>query len=307
MLDFLTAPKLPRVALSISETHLAMIELRARGRTLEPRHAAVEALPDGLVRASFTELNISSESAFMDCLTRTAERAGLGRVRKLIVALPENSARSFIATLDHEPASRSELQQMLEWKAERNLGCKAADLRFVHRPLTGLAGRTNFLVSAAQQRVLAQYEQAFDELGWQTGLIMPQHLGEAQWLIRSSLTEDQALVSVNSQGFTVVIVRGPEPILVREVFCAPNEREDEFYRLMIYYRDRLLPAGAAGAVSRLLVIGSREEQESFRRTLEAALEKNAQTLNSDSLGIKLDGNAPFNRLAAAAGMATLGC
>ncbi|HWQ31648.1 MAG TPA: hypothetical protein VNQ79_02100 [Blastocatellia bacterium] len=305
MLDFLTAPKLPRVSLSISETHLAMVELRARGKGLEARHVGVMSLPANLVRASFTEPNISSEGTFIDFLSRTAEQAGLKRVHKLMVALPENSARSFVATLDNEPASRAELHQMIEWKAERNLGCKPAELRLTHQRLKNLDRKVNFLVSAVHLKVLEQYDKVFDEMGWLTGVVMPHHLGEAQWLMRTGLPEDQAMVSVNSNGFTVVIVRGHEPILVREIVCAPEEREDEFYRLMIYYRDRL--QGGSGPLSRLLVIGTAEEQASFRRTLEAALERHSVALNPQSLGFNLDPSAPFNHLAAAAGLATLGC
>ncbi len=307
MLDFLTAPKLPRTSVSISETHVAMVELRSRSKGVEARHVGVTQLPAGLVRASFTDPNIANEATFIELLNRTAEQAGLGRARKLMVSLPEASARSFVVSLDNVPASRAELSQMIEWKAERNLGAKSDELRLTHRQLETLAGKSNYLISAVHQRVLEQYEKIFDELGWQAGVILPQHLGEAQWLIRADVPEDQAMVSVNSRGFTVVIVRGQEPILVREIICAPAEREDEFYRLLIYYRDRLLPDGSSGIVNRLLTIGTPEEQESFRRTLEAALERRPIILNPDSLGFNLDASAPFNRLAAAAGLATLGC
>jgi Tfp pilus assembly PilM family ATPase len=305
MLDFLTAPNLPRVSLSISETDLAMIELRSRGKGLEPRHVGVMGLPANLVRVSFTEPNVTSETTFIDYLTRTAEQAGLSRVRKLMVALPENSARSFIASLDSVSSSRAEMNQMIEWKAERNLGCKPTDLHLAHRRLETLAGKSNFLVSAIHKRVLEQYEKIFAEMGWQAGVVMPQHLGEAQWLMRQALPEDQAMVSVNPHGFTVVLVRGREPILVREIVCAPAERDDEFYRLMIYYRDRL--QGGSGTLNRLLVIGAPEEQNGFRRTLEAALERHSVALTPDSLGLNLEPGAPFNRIAAAAGLATLGC
>ena len=307
MLDFLTAPKLPRTSVSINETHVAMVELRPRSKGLEARHVGVTQLPAGLLRAHFTEPNLTNEATFIELLNRTAEQAGLSRTRKLMVSLPEASARSFVASLDNVPASRAELSQMIEWKAERNLGAKAADLHLTHRRLETLAGKANYLISAVHQRVLEQYEKVFEEMGWQAGVIMPQHLGEAQWLMRADIPEDQAMVSLNSRGFTVVIVRGQEPILVREIVCSPAEREDEFYRLMIYYRDRLLPDNGSGIVNRLLTIGAPEEQESFRRTLEAALERRPVVLNPQSLGFNLDSNAPFNRLAAAAGLATLGC
>jgi Tfp pilus assembly PilM family ATPase len=293
---------LPKISLSISETHLALVELRSRGGDLEARHLGVMQLPAGVVVPHFTEPNIPNESTFIDYLNRTAQQADLTRARKLMVTLPETSAHSFVIVLESVPNSRAELEQMIEWKAERQLGTKAADMKISSRQLE--TGSGTWLVSSIHRKVLEQYERIFAQMNWQAGVIVPQHLGEAQWLMRAGLTEDQVMVSTNPRGFVVVITRGDEPLLVREVYCSASEAEDEFFRLMIYYRDRLK---SAAGVSRLLVIGSNDEQERFRRTLESALETRPVTLNPQSIGFNLEATAPFNRLAAAAGLASMGC
>jgi Tfp pilus assembly PilM family ATPase len=303
----LTSPVLPRTALAVTESHLALVELLRRGGGFEPRRLAVQRLPEGLVRASLAEPNIADEAAFADHLTQTAAQAQLkGRI-KLSVTLPEGSARSFVVTLDQEPASRAELEQMLDWKIGRSLGQaggKTAEMRVTHQRLSKLDGHSRWLAAAVQENVIGQYERVFRQLGWQAGAILPQHLGEAQWLVRAGLppAEDQALVSVHAHGFTAVIVRGAEPLLVREVACEPHEREDEFYRLMVFYRDRLHPAQP---ISRLLVIGSHDEQQSFWRTLASALETNPHKLTPQHLGLNVEATAPFTKFAAAAGLATL--
>jgi len=306
MWNSLTAPKLPRTSLAISETHLAMVELRQRGGNFEPRHLGVSRLPAGLVRASFTEPNIADEAAFAEQLSKTATQANLNRLRRLTVALPEGSARSLVLSFDHVPHSRAEITQMIEWKIERSFGGKISDLRVDYKRLKPLNGRAQWLVTGAHRQVTEQYDRIFNELGWQVGVVVPQHLGEAQWLLRAGLAEDQVLVSFNERGFVVVIVRGAEPILVREITCAPEEREDEFHRLMVFYRDRLLPENSPVPLNRLLAIGTAEEQKRFRNTLEAALEVRPRTLDPQQLGLNVDPNAPFNRFAAAAGLATLG-
>jgi hypothetical protein len=306
MWNYLTVPAIPRAALAISETHLALVELRRRGRGFEPRHLGILRLPAGLVRAHFTEPNIADEAAFTEQLAKTAGQAGLSRLRRLTVALPEGSARSLVLALEQVPDSRAELNQMLDWKIERSLGCSLAELRLTYKRLSPFHGRAQWLVAAAHQRVLEQYERLFSELGWQAGLIVPHHLGEAQWLMRAGTPTDQALVSFNERGFVVVIVRGAEPILVREIACAPEEREDEFHRLMVFYRDRLLPEESPVTLNRLLTLGTWEEQRQFQNALEAALEVPPQALNPQQLGLKVDPTVPFSRFAAAAGLATLG-
>src|SRR5262249_1972822 len=156
-------------------------------------------------------------------LLKTASQAGMRNLRAFSVTLPAGSARSLGVTLDSKPASRSELTQMIEGKAERGLGQKISELRVNYRGVEGFKWAPQYLVSGVTEQVIAQYEHVFRQIGWQAGMITPQHIGEAQWLIRQDLEDDQVVVSVNDHGFAAVIVRGDEPLLVREVECAEEE------------------------------------------------------------------------------------
>jgi Tfp pilus assembly PilM family ATPase len=303
--NYLTAPNLPRTSLSISETHLSLITLKRSGGDFEPRCLGVLRLPAGLVRASFTEPNIADEPTMIECLTRTAAQAGMKRVRMLSASLPATSARSFVVMLDSLPASRAELTQMIEWKVERNVVQKFSDLRINYSRLSDHQGRPQYLVSAVHNEVVAQYEGIFKQMGWQAGLITPQHIGEAQWLLRQNLEDDQIVVSLNDRGFDAVIVRGQEPILVREVECPLEDRENEFYRLIVFYRDRLLPETGEVTLNRVLTIGSVAEQRRFRDVVSSALERHTVALDPQQLGLRVEPNAPFNHFAAAGGLATM--
>src|SRR5262245_13182350 len=100
VLNYLTAPNLPRTSLSISETHLALITLKRSGRDFEPRNLGVHRIPAGVIRGSFTEPNITNEAILIENLAKTAAQAGLKNVRTLSVSLPAGSARSLVVTLD---------------------------------------------------------------------------------------------------------------------------------------------------------------------------------------------------------------
>jgi hypothetical protein len=282
-----------------------MITLKRSGREFEPRNLGVLRLPGEIVRASFTEPNVANEPVLLEHLSRTATQAGIKNARALSVSLPAGSARSMVAALDSVPTSRAELQQMIEWKAERGTGQKAGDLRISYSRLSDLNGRPQYLISAAAEKVVEQYERIFKRLGWQAGMIAPQSIGEAQWLIRQGLDGDQVLVSVNERGFDAVIVRGAEPLLSREVECQPEERENEFYRLMVFYRDRLALEGSDAPLSRLLTIAAAAEQRRFRDVLSSAMERQIVALDPSQLGLRVDSNAPFNYFAAAGGLATM--
>ena len=68
---------------------------------------------------------------------------------------------------------------------------------------------------------------------------------------------DSLLLSGSSQGFTGVIFRDKHPLIVRTVTCGHDEFEDEFYRFLLFYRDRSAPEGAGNGagLARLMVIG----------------------------------------------------
>lgn len=301
----LTSPDWPRTAVAISETHVALSTLRKRGGEFEPSHLGVLRLPTDLVRASFTELNISNEAELVEKLRETVTQAGYRRLRRVAVALPSGSARSLVFTVENLPNDRQELAQMIEWKIERTVGSKISELRVAYQRLSDFNGKSHWLASAVHARIAEQYEQVFAQLGWQTGLILPQALGEAQWLMQSEIEDDQALVSLRHDGFDAVIVRGTEPILVREVTCTPEEREDEFYRIMVFYRDRLMPEQGAAVLSRLLTLGNPHEQSRFREVLISALESAAVSLDPSQIGLRVEPSAPFKDFAAASGLATL--
>jgi Tfp pilus assembly PilM family ATPase len=303
--DYLTAPSLPQTSVAINDTHLALVNLRTQGMEFEPRNLGVLRLPTGLVKPSFTDPNIADEGAMVELLRKTAAQAGVNRLKVVSASLPPGSARSVVVSLETKPNSRAELAQMIEWKTERSLGYKFSDLRINYRRLKDFNGRAQWIICAASERVIEQYERIFKEVGWQVGLIVPRHIGEAQWLMRSGREEDQVVVSLNNQGFDAVIVRGDEPILVREVNCPLEERENEFYRLMVFYRDRLATETSQPPLNRLLTIGNPTEQRSFCGVLASALETKVVLLRPQNLGLRVDPNAPFNHFASAGGLATM--
>jgi Tfp pilus assembly PilM family ATPase len=302
--NLLTVAALPNTSLAITSSHLALIELQRRGGAFQPKKLGVQTLPEGLVKTALAEPNITREAEFIEALSALADKAGFARRLKLSVTLPAGSAQSQVVTLDQQPGSRAELEQMLAWKISRTTNLKPAEMRTSTQSLSSENGQARYLVAAVHEQVIEQYERVFAQLGWQAGAILPQPLGEAQWLLRSELAhdEDQALVSVNERGFVVVLVRGDEPLLVREVVCAPEEREDEFFRLLVFYRDRLNPTQP---LKRLLLIGEPSEQLVFSQALTSALEQSPQKLTPLTVGLNLDAHAPFHRLAAAAGTAAL--
>jgi len=155
--------------------------------------------------------------------------------------------------------------------------------------------------------VLAEYEAVLETLGWRAGLILPRHLGEAQWLVRNGAAGDSLLLSGSSQGFTGVIFRGKHPLIVRTVNCGEGEFEDEFYRLLLFYRDRNIPETAGDLpLRRLMVIGEGITKQRAGEIVNETTGGDLRPLAAEDLGLQLPSrDFSFDSIAAPAGLATL--
>ncbi|MFZ4629143.1 MAG: hypothetical protein ACOYNR_12520 [Blastocatellia bacterium] len=297
-------PVYPPLSLSITESHLTLLSLRYQRGEFEPQQVAILPLPAGLVTPDFVRPNIAEEGQFRQILERLPIEAGLKKVGRLSVSLPSMSGRSHVLSLESAPRSRSEEAQLLDWKIERTAGYPTSELRVSQCSLPVFDGRPHWLVSLAHQAVLSQYESIFDQLGWQAGLIVPRHLAELFWLTRAKVEGDQMLVTPTSRGFEVVLLHGSTPLLVREVDCTPEEVENEFYRLVVFYRDRLISSAEPSSLFRLLVTGSSADQQRYRDLAVSALERPVVSLTPAQLGFRLDPGMVLSQVVAAAGLAT---
>ena len=210
--------------------------------------------------------------------------------------------------MDSQSQSASELQEVLKWKVERGFGAALEELSISKERLQkDPQGRDRYLVIAIKKAILAEYEAVLESLGWRAGLILPRHLGEAQWLVRNGGAGDSLLLSGSSQGFTGVIFRDKHPLIMRTVECAEDEFEDEFYRLLLFYRDRSTPeTGHGPGLVRLMVVGEGITKERAGEIVNETTGGDLRPLQAEDLGLQLPNREfSFDSIAAPAGLATM--
>ncbi len=300
---FLAAPA-PTTAAGFIDDYFAVVDLRRGRRGFSLAASAVTQLPAGLVKPQFDAPNIEDLDEMVAIIRQTAEAAGLSNKKRWSVALPDGAARTVVITLESEPGSRSELAEVLAWKIERIIATPVSRLNISRQRISPLAGQQRYVVTLAHKDVLAEYEYVFANAGWNAGLILPRHMGEAQWLTWDASSGDKLLVSGNSQGFTSLIVRNGEPVLARMHVCEPESRGDELHRFALYYRDKIV-GGAASTLSGMLVIGGFDLEEA-RSAVSDALDSEPHAIEPSEFGFDLAGEPIlFDQLAGAAGLATL--
>lgn len=287
-----------------------MVQLEGGRGSFALRRGASITLPDSLIRPSFEEPNIADRAELAEALNELATSAGLLRQRKWSVALPEASARTLIVTPDSQVTSKSELEEILNWKMERGFGAPVDQVSISRERLAkDSQGRDRFLAVGVRNSILAEYESVFSSLGWRAGMVLPRHFGEARWLSRNGKNGDSLLLTAHDQGFTAAVFRDQHPLILRSVVCAPEEREDEFYRLLLFYRDRQTAEGEANSserIAHLLVLGSGFSKQRAIEIADETLGGHVHALGPADVGLQFPASdLNFDTIAAAAGLATM--
>ena len=301
---YLLAPRAPSTAAGFIDDNFAVVELRRGRGAFSLASSAVTEMPVGLITPSFDEPNIQDPDELIEIIAQTAEAAGLANRKRWSVALPDAAARTLVVSLEETSYSSRELGEILGWKIERVIASPLSELRISRQRISPASQHACYLVTVANNSVVSQYESVFAGVGWNAGLMLPRHLGEAQWLMWDDSPGDKILVSGNRTGFTSVIVRNAAPVLVRNCICDRQSQADELHRFALYYRDRLNNGGKA-ELTRMLTLNGIDPIEA-RRAVADATDSEPLSFDATEFGVNLSGEAiSFDHLAGAAGLATL--
>ena len=302
-------PWYPATAIGLEQGVASVVHVeRGKDGSSRLRRAATFDIAESLIRPSFDEQNIEDRAQLATVLNDLAGSAGLLRQKRWSLSLPEATTRTLVVTIDGHAQSGAESQEVLNWKIERGFGAPVDELSISKERLQkDTHGRERYLAVAVKKSVLAEYEAVMNSLGWRTGLILPRHVGESQWLVRKGVPGDSLLLSRFTQGFTGVIFRDKHPLIVRTVTCAPDEFEDEFYRFLLFYRDRGTPEGEGGSgLTRLMVMGDTDTRQRAGEIVNETTGGDLRPLEAHDLGLQLPSREfNFDSIAAPAGLATL--
>jgi hypothetical protein len=309
----LIKPRLPSAAVGLSGEGAALVSLdRRRDGSLLVRRAGYVPLAEGLVTPNFDETNVADARELAAVLQGLATSAGVQKRKRWSVALPEAATRTTILTMEGGKASRGEAEEMLRWKTERGFGTPVAELRVARERLRPDGqGRARYLATAVRLSVLAEYEETFSALGWQSGLILPRHMGESWWLMRTRAAADSLLVSTHHDGFTAVLLRASEPLLVRSIVCDAEDRVDELYRFLLFYRDRVQTPSMdddapVETIGQMLLAGDGIEHAEASAIIEETLNTRPRLVTAEDVRLALPSNdLDFDQIAAPAGLAAL--
>ena len=308
MLSVLTQPNFPKAAIGLEKHSITALSLQKEGRgVFGIKQAATVDLPTHLLTPSFIDRNISNPKELAVLLEEAVVSAGLTGQKSWSVSLPSNTARSAILTLETASA-KDESEDILDWKAEQSFGVPTGELRITRQKIApDREGKSRYFATAVKLSVIDEYETIFESFGWKTGLILPRAVSETKWLTDEANKTDSLLISSQSDGFSAILLRGGEPAVIRTVTCEVAERNDEIYRLLMFYNDRFASGDSANLLDRILLVGKDLVPTKIKEISAEALGRALQILRPDEVGLNLPAsNLSFDDLAAPAGLASFG-
>jgi len=282
--DFLK-PRFSHTGIAVGERSVSVARTESDRDSVRVRNHAEVALPVGVVSNEFS-IGSSDFDVIADSMRDCAERAGLADKKSWSLALPHGSAKMATFTLDTEPKSQSELREILEWKASTAFGMDVNNLRLASERISDdVDGKVRQLVTAVSKDVLAQYEDIFSNLGWSVGLVLPRSLAESS-LLAGFERGDSLLLSFSGEGFNGIVLRGDDPLVVRNVTCSAEESADELYRLMLFYSDRF--GSGDTSLARLLATGAEFDLDSLAEVCTEALGYRLEVLDGGHVSMPAD-------------------
>lgn len=171
-------------------------------------------LPPGAVVPSLKLGNIVDRIAVIAALKRTLGAVQLGKERDVTLIVPDTSVRVLLLDFDEIPSKAEEALSVLRFRLAKLLPFNPELAQISYQVMSRHALVLQVLVVAAPREVLAEYESAVREAGFEPGAVLPSTLAVAAALDEAGQSAT-LLVNGSEYAATTAILRRGELLLHR--------------------------------------------------------------------------------------------
>ena len=226
MIKTLARPHYPDTAIDINGQYILMAQVGEKKDEKEKylKKFFLVKTPEDTIRLSRINQNILSPESFGKLVKQISSkiRCAPGRIS---VCLPDSIANVSIMQVDALPKGREKILEMFRWKLKKATPFKIEEGKIdysIYPTVDPSSGdkKNIVLVSIIRGRVISQYEELFDLLGFQPGLITLSSFALFNLyksVIKESMGDDSDFLLCNCQDafFSFLIFRGSSPIFYR--------------------------------------------------------------------------------------------
>jgi type IV pilus assembly protein PilM len=203
----------PRVACEISAE--GVVAARSLSATTPLSAVARVKLAAGAVQGGLRPGNLVDRVAVVTAIRRAFEDCGLRAGVDVTLVVPDAAVRVLLLDFDALPGKLVEALPLVRFRLKKLLPFDADDAMVSYQVMTQTKGLVRVLVVAMPKDVLAEYESAMREAGFDPGAVLPSTLAALAALEDSS--EPALVINANVAGVTAAIARGGLLLLHRSV------------------------------------------------------------------------------------------
>lgn len=225
-------------------------EIRAEGvvaaRSSTDRHRtetmlAYASLTPGALAPGLKTPNLVDRAAVVGALEKALADVN-ARDRELTVVIPDAAARVLLLDFDTLPTKRQEALPVVRFRLRKMVPFDVETAAVSYQVMTHRQDMMTVLVTVMPGDVLAEYESAAREAGYEPGAVLPSTVAAAAAVQAAEAT---LVINHGQASVTTAVTQGDEMLLHRSVDLPadPNTREEEMAQAVItslaWYEDTL--------------------------------------------------------------------
>ncbi|MGB7296480.1 MAG: hypothetical protein WBC70_12905 [Candidatus Aminicenantales bacterium] len=208
--EYFTTPLCPSAVIQLSSTYISAIQVDVKEKQVK-RHFVLD-LPAGLIGPHFDRPNISDMAALTGILKKGLKEFQLSG-KKVACLVPEACLKIFILAFDSLPASESEREKIILWRAKKQMPVLPEDVRLSYELRTSSAS-LKVMAALARTLVVKEYENLLAGLGLEVGVLTVPTLSLLN-LLNWEKESDLLAVNIEDDSLALAAVTRAEPALYR--------------------------------------------------------------------------------------------
>lgn len=270
----------PLAAVQCAADRVTALRLERHGTRLRVAASASVPLPPGSLAPDLHAANVRDTAAVRAALTGALTR--VGQPARVLLLLPDASARVAVVHLATIPARADELREVLRWQVKKSLPFPVEESRIAWSQPIARDGGWDVVVTAARASVVGEYEAAVAAAGSEPGIVDVPGLGvvnaartvaptAADWMVLHGTAA--WVTAAVFRGTTLLYLRG------READGGLPALTDMAHQTAMYHEDRLQGAPVSHVVTCGSLTWTPDVHEALRQRLGCVVE----TLSLDAV------------------------
>ena len=206
----------PRLACEI--TSAGVVAARP-GETDQEIVSGFAALRPGVLAAGLQTPNFSDRAAVAAALRQALDEVSI-KESQVTVVIPDAAVRVLLLDFDVLPSKAVEALPIIRFRLRKLVPFEVEDAAVSYQVMPGKPGLVRVIVAVSPAAVLAEYESAVREAGYEPGVVLPSTLAA---LATVSSEEPSLVINRNGSSVTTAITRKNELLLHRTLELTEKE------------------------------------------------------------------------------------